>query len=184
MKLIKIKKNPKIIWFTGLSGVGKTTISNNLFRLLKKKKYKVLKLDGDQFRKKLKNTKNFSKQSIEKNNMMIINFIKKKQFEYEFFLVSVISPLLKTRMKARKTFKKNYYEIQVFCKIKTLVARDTKGLYKKAIEKKLNNLIGFNSKIKYQKSNYKVIKIDTDKLSVNKSTKIVLNSILNGKKKI
>ena len=62
MKLIKIKKKPKIIWFTGLSGVGKTTISNNLFRLLKKKKYKVLKLDGDQFRKKLKNTKNFSKQ--------------------------------------------------------------------------------------------------------------------------
>ena len=65
-----------------------------------------------------------------------------------------------------------------------MVARDTKGLYKKAIEKKLNNLIGFNSKIKYQKSNYKVIKIDTDKLSVNKSTKIVLNLILNGKKKI
>ena len=176
-----ITKTSKIVWFTGLSGAGKTTISNNVYKLLKKKKYKVFRIDGDRFRKKHKNTKNFSKQSIEKNNLMIINFIKRKLFKYDFFLVSVISPLLKTRAKAKKTFKNNYFEIKVFCKIKTLIMRDTKGLYRKALEKKINNLIGFNSKVNYEKSNYKVVKIDTDKLSVNLSSKIVLNSILNAK---
>ena len=52
----KKKTNLKpIIWFTGLPGSGKTTISQLFYRLLKKKKYKKIKLiDGDKFRKKLK----------------------------------------------------------------------------------------------------------------------------------
>ena len=44
--------NSKIIWFTGLSGAGKTTLSLNLFKKLKKLKFKVKKIDGDIFRKK------------------------------------------------------------------------------------------------------------------------------------
>ena len=42
----------KIIWFTGLSGSGKTTLANAFYKLLKRKKYKVKKIDGDAFRKK------------------------------------------------------------------------------------------------------------------------------------
>ena len=44
----------KIIWFTGLSGAGKTTLSKILFKTLKSKKYKVKRIDGDLFRKKKK----------------------------------------------------------------------------------------------------------------------------------
>ncbi len=51
----------KVVWFTGLSGVGKSTISNELFKKLRKRKYKVLKIDGDVFRKKKKYKKNFTK---------------------------------------------------------------------------------------------------------------------------
>ena len=44
----------KVIWFTGLSGSGKSTLSSHLHSLLKKKKYKILTVDGDKFRKKKK----------------------------------------------------------------------------------------------------------------------------------
>lgn len=173
------KKLSKIIWFTGLSGAGKSTISNFLFDILKKKKYKVLKVDGDNFRKKAKNTKNFSLKDITKNNFQIISYLKKKCNKYDFTLVSVISPLKKTRNYAKNIFQKNYFEVNVYCSLKTLVKRDTKGLYKKAIEKKINNLIGFNSRINYQKSNYKIIKVNTDKLSIQKSALKVLKIIRN-----
>ena len=53
----------KIIWLTGLSGSGKTTISNHITKKLRKKNFKVKKIDGDIFRKKNKTTK-FNKKSI------------------------------------------------------------------------------------------------------------------------
>ena len=58
----------KILWFTGLSGTGKTTLSNIVRKILLKKKKKVKLLDGDIFRKKNKNPNNFSKKNIFKNN--------------------------------------------------------------------------------------------------------------------
>ena len=130
------KKLSKIIWFTGLSGAGKSTISNYLFKILKKKKFKVLKVDGDIFRKKSKNKNKFTFKNIIKNNLKIIGYLRKKHNKYDFILVSVISPLKKTRFLAKNIFKKNYFEVNVHCSFRTLIKRDTKGLYKKAIEKK------------------------------------------------
>ena len=43
-----------VVWFTGLSGAGKTTLASDLSKIIKKKKYKVLRVDGDLFRKKKK----------------------------------------------------------------------------------------------------------------------------------
>ena len=86
----------KIIWFTGLSGSGKTTLSNYLSKKLKNKKFRVKKIDGDLFRKKNKSAK-FNKSSIIKNNLSIINYVEKIKKKYDFILVSVISPLKKTR---------------------------------------------------------------------------------------
>ena len=140
------KKESKVVWFTGLSGAGKSTLSNYLSDQLKKLNFTVKKIDGDTFRRKNKTKKNFSKKEIIKNNHKIIKEIQKIQKKYDFVLISVISPLLQTRKYAKKKFKKKYFEINVFCKIKTLIKRDTKGLYKKVIEKKMPNLIGFRSK--------------------------------------
>ena len=173
----KKKKIAEVMWFTGLSGSGKSTLSNKIYKKLKRKGFKIKKIDGDSFRKKNKSSKNFSKNNIIKNNLSIIKEIKKVRFNYDFILVSVISPLLSTRKLAKKVFKNKYIEIYVFCKIKTLIKRDTKGLYKKAIKKEINNLIGFKSKIKYENSKYKIIKIDTDKLSARDSVNKILRLI-------
>ncbi len=128
--------NAKIIWFTGLSGSGKTTLANLAFNYLKKNKknFKIKKIDGDIFRKK-KKLKSFTKETIIQNNLNIINYIKSINSKYNFILVSVISPLIKTRKFARKTFLYDYYEIHTKCSMSTLIKRDPKKLYELAKKK-------------------------------------------------
>ena len=167
----------KILWFTGLSGVGKSTLSKILGIKLSKLSFKVKIIDGDIFRTKNENKNNFSKTNILKNNLSIIDYIKKIQKKYDFILVSVISPLLITRNIARTKFGLNYFEIYVKCKIKTLEKRDTKKLYAKAKKNIIKNLIGYNSKIRYEISKYKKITINTDKLSKFKSIKTIIKKV-------
>ena len=169
----------KIIWFTGLSGSGKSTLAKILCSKLLQLNFKVKIIDGDNFRKKNKNNNNFSKINIIKNNLTIINHIKKIKKKYDFVLVAVISPILKTRNIARIKFGKNYFEIYVKCKIKTLEKRDTKKLYAKAKNNIINNLIGYNSSIKYEMSRYKKITINTDTLSKFKSIKTIIKKVFN-----
>ena len=172
----------KIVWFTGLSGAGKTTLIKILCSRLTKLNFKVQNIDGDNFRKKNKNTNKFSKKNIIENNLSIIKHITKIQKNYDFILVSVISPLLKTRNFARIKFGKNYYEVYVKCKIKTLEQRDTKKLYEKAKKRLVKNLIGYNSKIRYEISKYKKIRINTDALNKTNSIKKIMKKIYVEKK--
>ena len=95
--------NCKIIWLTGLSGSGKTTISKSLYKYFKKNKFKTYHIDGDNFRKKKYYEKSFTKKSITENNLLIINSIKKIMKKYDFIIVSVISPLKKQELKQRKS---------------------------------------------------------------------------------
>lgn len=173
-----MKKKSKIIWFTGLSGSGKSTLSKNLFLKLKQKSYQVHLLDGDTYRRKVKNVNNFTKKSIEKNNLDIIDYLKKILGKFDFILVAVISPLRITRAKAKKVFDQNYLEVYVKCNLETLIKRDTKGLYKLAIERKIKNLVGFNSKVKYETSRYKVLTIDTNKMNLKSSINKIIKKIL------
>ncbi len=171
----------KIIWFTGLSGAGKTTLANNLISVLKNKykikKKNIISLDGDKFRKKNKKKNLFTKKNIIENNISIINYIKKLKTNFQYVIVSVISPLKITRELAKKTFGKSYVEIYVYCNLNVLKKRDTKGLYRKAERNEINNLIGVNSKIKYEQTNYKKIKINTAKLNKRNSINKILRSI-------
>jgi len=166
----------KIIWFTGLSGSGKTTLANYISKKLKVKKHKIKIIDGDIFRKKNKLNK-FTKMSIIKNNLSIINYIDKEKSKYDYLIVSVISPLKKTRSLAYKKFKKNYYEVHTKCSLRELINRDTKKLYYKAKMKIIKNLIGFNSKIRYKSYNHKKIIVNTAKESIRESEKKILSSI-------
>ena len=172
----------KIVWFTGLSGVGKTTLAKILSKRLAKLNLKVQNIDGDNFRKKNKNNNKFSKSNIIENNLSIIKYTKKIQKKYDFIIVSVISPLLKTRNFARIQFGKNYYEVYVKCKIKTLEQRDTKKLYEKAKKKLIKNLIGYNSKIRYEISKYKKTSINTDTLNKTNSIKKIMKKVFDEKK--
>ena len=165
----------KIIWFTGLSGSGKTTLSNYISIILKKK-FKILKVDGDTFRKKRK-INSFTKKAIIQNNISIINYLNKKKHKYDYLLVSVISPLKKTRILAHKKFGSNYFEVYTNCNLRELIKRDTKKLYLKAKLKQIDNLIGYNSNIKYEKTKYKKIIVNTAKETIKESSKKILKKI-------
>ena len=162
----------KIIWLTGLSGSGKTTLCEKIKKYLSKK-YKCLTIDGDIFRKKNKQF-SFSKKNIIKNNLQIINYINKNLEKYDYILVSVISPLKKTRAYAYRIFKQNYYEIYVYASITTLLKRDTKGLYNLSQKGLIKNLIGYKSKISYELSDHKYLKINTNILSPYSCLKKIL----------
>lgn len=167
----------KIIWLTGLSGSGKTTLCNNLEKKLSEHGFKVKKIDGDIFRNKTKNKNNFSKKNIITNNIAIINFIEKIQSKFDYILISVISPLKITRVIAKKKFGDRYFEVYVNCIVSELIKRDTKKLYIKAKKGIIKNLIGYNSKIMYEKTNHKKIKVNTHLETINQSTKKILTAI-------
>jgi adenylylsulfate kinase-like enzyme len=164
----------KIIWLTGLSGAGKTTLCKKIQSYLKDKK--CLLVDGDIFRKKNKQF-SFSKKNIINNNLQIIDYCKKKFDRYDYILVSVISPLKKTRKYAHKIFKENYFEIYIFASLQTLIKRDTKGLYNLSKKGLIKNLIGYNSKINYEKSDHKHLRINTNKLTKQESTLKIIKYI-------
>ena len=164
----------KIVWLTGLSGAGKTTLCKKIQSYLINKK--CLLIDGDLFRKKNKQF-SFSKKNIINNNLQIIDYCKKKFDRYDYILVSVISPLKKTRKYAYKTFKENYFEIYIFASLKVLIKRDTKGLYELSKKGIIKNLIGYNSKIKYEKSDHKHLSVNTSKLTKKESVLKIIKYI-------
>ena len=166
----------KIIWLTGLSGSGKTTLGKLLDSYLKKK-YICLHIDGDIFRKKNKNKFILSRKNIIKNNISIIKLCKKIHNKYDFIIVSAISPLRYTRSMAKKTFGDKYFEFLIKASINDLIKRDTKLLYKRAKEENFQ-VLGYNSKIKYETSKYRKNVINTSlfnkSLCLNKIKKIIL----------
>ena len=139
-----------IIWCTGLSGSGKTTICSLLEEKLKNDDCSVEWYDGDRVREELNIVSDFSREGILKNNFEIINRIDNIKEKVDYIIISLITPFNEVREYARKIFGKDYFEVYLKCDKNTLIERDTKGLYKKALRGELDNLIGFSDKIPYE----------------------------------
>ena len=97
---------------------------------------------------------------------------------YKYFPVEIAKCLYFFSFYDACKVKKNYFEITVQCSLRELIKRDTKGLYKLAKENKMKNLIGYKSKILYEKSKYKTLKINTHKLTKTNAIKNILKIIL------
>ena len=146
--MIKIKSQlPIVIWLTGLSGSGKSTIANKIYQILIQQGYKIKLIDGDEFRGK--NT-DFSKSGIMINNRNIITICENSLHTNDFIIVSVISPFNNSRNEARSKLEKKYIEVYVEVNLKTVINRDTKGYYKKALSGKIDNFIGIDPNTPYE----------------------------------
>jgi adenylyl-sulfate kinase len=169
-------KSAKIIWFTGLSGSGKSTLANKLFSYLIEGLYKVKIIDGDAVREKDKKFR-FTTKEIIINNQRIIELCGNLQKEYDYLLVTVIAPFKKTRKEAKEKFLSNYIEIYVKTNLETVIERDTKGLYNKALRGKLSNMIGLDSGVPYEEPIAPSIIIDTNDDSIDNSFTILINQL-------
>ena len=139
-----------VFWFTGLSGAGKSTIACALKSRLELKGVSVLILDGDYVRKHLHKHLGFSDSDIKQNNLLIAKLCINNRNKYEVILVPIISPFKSSRQLARNMLGNKFYEVYLSVDLDTVVERDVKGLYAKAIDGEIDNLIGFSPGSVYQ----------------------------------
>src|SRR3989344_9600811 len=125
-----IKKSSTVLWFTGLSGSGKTTIAHALEKELVKQGKKVVVLDGDVVRATFHKHLTFSRKDIRENNKLTAELSKKRMAEADVVIVPIISPYTEDRVMVRKIIGADFVEGFIDAPLEVVMKRDAKGLYK------------------------------------------------------
>lgn len=129
------------LWFTGLSGAGKTTIAVALAEKLRERGFKVERLDGDVVRKSLTRDLGFSKEDRDKN-IERVTFVAKLLTRNDVIVpCAFISPYRAERARAREEIGE-FIEVYVECPVEVCAERDVKGLYAKAFAGEIPHFTG------------------------------------------
>ena len=172
-----LNQKGKVVWLTGLSGSGKTTIALQLEKELYKLGFLVQILDGDNIRAGINNNLSFS-EGDRTENIRRIAEVSKLFLNCGIITINCfVSPTIKMRQIAKKIIgKENYYEIFIDADLETCEKRDVKGLYKKARNGEIKNFTGIDSQ--YEKPNNPSLEVDTSELSIDQSIEIILKNVL------
>ena len=147
------KHNSFVVWFTGLSGSGKSTICNSLEQLLNIKKVNTFTLDGDSVRNGLNKDLGFSDEERSENIRRVAEVSKILMNAGNVVLASFISPFQKDRDLVKEIIgKNNYLEVFVNTSLATCIERDPKGLYQKSKSGLIKSMTGIDSKYEIPKS--------------------------------
>ena len=131
------------IWFTGLSGAGKSTIAEALEKVLKERGRKVEIMDGDVVRTNLSKGLGFSKEDRDINIRRIGFVCDLLARNGVIAIAAAISPYREVRDENRANTE-NFLEVYVECSIEELTRRDVKGLYEKALKGEIKNFTGIS----------------------------------------
>jgi adenylyl-sulfate kinase len=143
---IRISGNKSaVLWFTGLSGSGKSTIANALEARLNASGRLSYLLDGDNVRLGLNSDLGFSEQDRKENNRRVAHVAQLLWDANVLTLVSFISPFRKERDSARELIGSDFIEIHVDAPIAECEKRDPKGLYVKARKGEIAQFTGISS---------------------------------------
>lgn len=129
------------VWFTGLSGAGKTTLADRLEPILLDRGLQVEKLDGDVVRTHLSKGLGFSREDRDTNIRRIAFVAQLLTRNGVAVITSAISPYASTRAEARDMID-SFVEVYVRCSIEELARRDVKGLYARALRGEIQNFTG------------------------------------------
>ncbi len=160
-----------VIWLTGPSGVGKTTLAHALERKFREMGLNVEILDGDGIRSKLYPDLGFSEKEREMHNKVVVEMAKLLAKNGVVTIVSVISPYRALREYARKEIGR-FMEVYLTCPLEVRIKRDPKGLYSKALNGEIKGLTGYDG-VYEEPENPEVI-LETDKMSVEDEVEVVL----------
>ena len=168
--------NSILIWFTGLSGSGKSTIANLVERNLFENNIKTYSLDGDNIRKGINNDLSFSPEDRTENIRRIAEVANLLIDAGLVVLAAFVSPYKKDRENIRTIVKDvNFVEIYVNTSIEECERRDTKGLYKKARTGEIKNMTGISAP--YEAPENPDIEIKTEDESIEDSVKRIIDYI-------
>lgn len=166
-----------VIWITGLSGSGKTTIAQDLEIELHKRGYLTKLLDGDNVRTGINNNLSFTEED-RKENIRRIAEVSKLFMKGGVILINCfISPTKEIRDQARDIVgKDDFFEIFVNTPLEVCEQRDEKGLYAKARAGLIKNFTGIDSP--YEAPVNPSVEIKTTECSIQESVQILLDKLL------
>lgn len=151
-----------VLWLTGLPASGKSTLAQEVCKVLENKGLAVEHLDGDKIRELFPQT-GFDRAS-RNEHIRRVGFLASKLEKYGVVVVaSFISPYRESRDDVRKMCQ-NFYEIYLNTPLEICKSRDPKGLYRQAMEGKIMNFTGVQSP--YEPPQHPQLVLDTSKISV------------------
>lgn len=171
------KHRPLLIWFTGLSGSGKSTIANLLEQRLYQLNIHTYSLDGDNVRGGINADLTFSPQDRSENIRRISEIAKLMIDAGLVVLAAFVSPYKKDRESVRKIVEDvNFVEVFINTTVDECERRDVKGLYMKARAGEIKNMTGISAP--YEAPENPDIEIKTEELTVEQAVDKIIAYII------
>lgn len=176
-RTIQKKQQARILWFTGLSGAGKSTIAGAVEQKLYEMGHHTYLLDGDNVRHGLNKDLGFSDDDRVENIRRIGEMSKLFVDAGLLVLTAFISPFRADRRMVRELVgKSEFIEIHMDTPIETCEQRDPKGLYEKARKGEIKNFTGVDSE--YEAPEHAEITISTAELSIEECADVVIDYLI------
>lgn len=165
-----------LLWFTGLSGSGKSTVANELQKKLYDRGKLTYLLDGDNIRHGLCSDLGFELEDRSENIRRIGEVSKLFIDSGIITLGTFVSPLISDREKVRDLLDKDFIEVYVKCSLETCEQRDPKSLYKKARDGEIKNFTGIDSP--YEEPLNAEIVLETDSKSIDECVDQIIEYLI------
>lgn len=168
---------PAVVWLTGLSGSGKSTIARHLEQRLLEEGVRAVRLDGDILRHGLNGDLGFSAEDRRENIRRVGEMAKVLHDQGIVVICSFISPYRVDRNRVRSLVPEGaFIEVHIDCPAEVCAERDTKGLWAKAMAGEIENFTGVSAP--YEAPSEAEIRIDTTSTPADTGAGIVLDAIL------
>lgn len=158
-----------VLWFTGLSGAGKTTIAKNLLELCRSRGILPVLLDGDEIRS-VTGQAGFDEASRKAHNLQVGKLAALFESQGHLVIVSLISPYEDVRRQVRELCR-NFVEVFVDTPLEVCIERDPKGLYRKALRNAIPEFTGISSP--YETPLNPDIRVDTSKMTPQHASELI-----------
>ena len=171
VKLGRREASPAVLWFTGLSGSGKSAIAEGVYAQLKQRGLKTERLDGDTIRSIFPQT-GFTRDARDAHIRRVGYLASKLEDNGVFVVASLVSPYQDSRDFVRGLCN-NFLEIHVSTPLEECERRDVKGLYARARRGEIQNFTGINDP--YEAPTNAEVTLDTTHVSVDEAVAKVLS---------
>lgn len=172
-----MRQRPAVLWLTGLSGAGKTTIANRVEQQLRRMGRHTFLLDGDNVRHGLNSDLGFAAADRVENIRRVGEVARLMTDAGLIVIAAFISPFRADRAMVRRMMAEGeFFEIYVDTPLADAEERDVKGLYKKARSGELKNFTGIDSP--YEPPNAPELRVDTTRMSPDEAAELVVRLLI------